>query len=53
MLDEKASLEAELQTLKEKEEEKIKTKCVEVFEQNFACYSRTGILNSCSGFRLG
>ena len=30
--DEKASLEAELQTLKKIEEEKIKAKCAEVFE---------------------
>ena len=31
----------------------IKAKCIEVFEQMLARYSKTGILNSCSGFRLG
>ena len=49
--DEKASMEAELKHLKEKQQEIIKAKCVEVFEQTFVRYLRTGVLNSCSRFR--
>ena len=48
-----AQSETKLQSLKEKEEEKIKAKCMEIFELAFTCYFRTGILNSYSRFRLG
>ena len=41
------------QAAKDVEALKIKAKCSEVFDQSFARFSRVGILNSCSGFRLG
>ena len=41
------------QAAKDAEAQNIMAKCTEVFEQTFACYSRTGVLNSCNGFRLG
>ena len=31
----------------------VKAKCSEVYDQSFARFSRIGIINSCSGFRLG
>ena len=37
--------------MKEKQEENIKAKCVEVFKQTFTRNLRTRILNSCSVFR--
>ena len=41
------------QATKDAEVENIMTKCAKVFEQTFTRNFRTGILNSCSGFRLG
>ena len=37
--DGKATLEKDIQLLKEKEEKMTKAKCTEVFKQTFACYS--------------
>ena len=39
--------------MKDSEGSNIKAKCTEVFEQSIAQFSRTGILNSYSGFRVG
>ena len=39
--------------MNDSEASKVKAKCAEVYDQLFARFSRVGILNSCSSFRLG
>ena len=48
-----AELEKELLSLKQREDEVVKTKFSQVLTQFHARFSRTGVINSHSGFRLG